>query len=577
MKTNITSTLKYIPENKKKNFIFLIFLLIIGICFEGISFAIFIPFFELIINNDLNFFYKYNLNNYIEFDTLNINKVISLFLIFLIFIFFLKNFYLLFIFWHKNRFFKKLNTFNSVKLFNNYLELDWENYLQKSTSDMIANIQNENQKITSTINAFLELITEILVFIVIFSLLIIWNPKVVFLLLTFFGIFGIIFFFIFKKKIDYWARQIQNHESAFFKNIYNAISSFKEIKILGKKEMFVGELWERMTKGEKFRLRYETLQQSPRFFLEFISVLSMSLLTIYFIYMDMDLNNILINLGLFTVALFRIMPSSNRIIKNINDIKFGLNSVKIIDREFSNFKKKQIDNQDNIRFDKEINLENVSYFYENNSYIFKKINFKLNKNSIIGIIGESGSGKTTFIDILIGLIHPKEGNLSIDNKFINTSNIKSYQKKFGYIPQSLYLFNNTILQNVIIDEKNNSLDIKEKVIKILEKLKLKKIIDNNKEGIDTTVGENAIKMSGGQRQRLGMARLVYHNREILIFDESTNALDKKTEKEIFEYIYSLKGSKTIIISTHSLDMLYGCDKVYEINNQNLNEVKFKLK
>ena len=194
--------------------------------------------------------------------------------------------------------------------------------------------------------------------------------------------------------------------------------------------------------------------------------------------------------------------------------------------------------------------------------------------SVILMSGLQGSGKTTFIDILIGLILNRKGSLKIDGKEINEDNVKSYQKNFGYIPQNFYLFDNSIRQNIAINEHNlNAPDINEDkiILKILQNLKLKEIL--GKKGLDTQVGENAIRLSGGQRQRLGIARILYHNKEILLLDEATNALDKQTEKEIFDLIYSLREKKTIIISTHSVEMLNNCDEVYEIKNNNLNKIK----
>ena len=162
----------------------------------------------------------------------------------------------------------------------------------------------------------------------------------------------------------------------------------------------------------------------------------------------------------------------------------------------------------------------------------------------------------------------------MDGKEIDEKNVKSYQKNFGYIPQNFYLFDNSVRQNIAINEHNSKTtnEMEDKIIlEILENLKLNKIL--SEKGLDTQVGENAIRLSGGQRQRLGIARILFHNKEILLLDEATNALDKQTEREIFDLIYSLRGRKTIIISTHSVEMLNNCDEVYEIKNSNLRKIK----
>jgi ATP-binding cassette, subfamily B, bacterial PglK len=575
MNTNLFDLFKYVPDRKKSKLFLLLILLLVGVIFEGLSFAIFIPGLDLIINNNFSYLYKLNIDKIFDFKKFEIEELISFFLMFTVIIFFIKNFYLLFLQFFKNKLFKQINTLNAVKLFDNYLELDWEEHLKKNSAEIIRNVQNEIQKITITINAVLELVTELLVFSVILFFLSLWNATIVLTLIVIFGTVGFIFVFIFKKRINHWAQQIQDNESAFFKNIKESIGSIKEIKILGKTNLFIDELKSRLLKSQSSRLRFETMQQSPRFFLEFTSVLSICLLTIYFIHIDYGMDEILVNLGLIAVALFRIMPSTNRIMKNINDIRFGMNSVRIIEKEHEIFNKITKDNINRINFEKNIELCNINYSYgvgEKN--IFTNLNLTIKKNSIIGIIGSSGSGKTTFIDILTGLILKKEGHLKQDGIKIDKSNVKSYQRNFGYIPQNFYLFDNTIRENIAINENNLKKQSTEKddiILKILNQLQLKKILTNK--GLDTQVGENALRLSGGQRQRLGIARILFHNKDILIFDEATNALDKETEKDIFDFIYSLKRKKTIIISTHSVDMLYGCDEIFQIKNNSLNKIK----
>ena len=577
MKKNKINLLDYIPAKEKNKFAILLILILIGVAFEALSFAIFIPTLDLIINNNLSYLDMLGIKNFFEYKNLETKNLIVLILPLLVLIFLIKNTYLLFLMWYKNKFFKLINTLNSVKLFTSYLDSDWEEHIKKNSADLIRNIQGEVSKITTTLNAFLELISEALIFFIILSLLFMWNKEIVLMLLILFFFISLFFIKVLKKKINYWASQIQHNESAFFKNIKEAIGSFKEIKILGKQNIFISELNSKLSKGQNFRLRFETIQNAPRFFLEFIAILLISLISVYLIYQEQDLKNVLVTLGIISVALFRILPSSNRIIKNINDIRFGMNSVRVINSEFNLFEMNKDETTHEIAFDKTIKLENISYRYDNNKEdTLKNVNLTIQKNSIIGIIGASGTGKSTLIDIITGLILKREGELIVDDTLIRKNNAKAYQENLGYLPQILYLFDQSIRQNIAIEEKNGDSYNKknhEIILNIIKKLKLGKIIDDNENGIEQYVGENAIRLSGGEKQRLGIARLLYHNRNILIFDEATSALDNKTEKEIFEIIYSLKGEKTIIISTHSEEMLYGCDKIYQIKNQKLIEIE----
>ena len=214
------------------------------------------------------------------------------------------------------------------------------------------------------------------------------------------------------------------------------------------------------------------------------------------------------------------------------------------------------------KFEKFIELKNVSFKYENNkSYILKDINIKIEKNSKIAIIGKSGSGKTTIVDILIGLLEPTEGSLLIDNEKV--SELVSWKKRIGYIPQNFYLFDESIKKNVAFGINEENID-ENKVIKALEFAQLKGFVDTLEKGIETKVGNQGVKLSGGQKQRIIIARAVYNNPDVLILDEATSAIDEDVEKDFINNLLKIGKNKTIIIISHINSTIENCDKVLKV-------------
>lgn len=218
-----------------------------------------------------------------------------------------------------------------------------------------------------------------------------------------------------------------------------------------------------------------------------------------------------------------------------------------------------------ISFNKTIELKNIYFGYSENKIVLKDINLDIKKGEKIAFIGPSGSGKSTLVDIIIGLYRPISGQIFVDNSIIDESNIKDWRKKVGYIPQSVYLFDGTVAENIAFGKEFDEKNIKE----VLEKAKILDFLETHQDGIHTFVGEGGIKLSGGQKQRIAIARALYQEPEILVLDEATSALDEEIEKEIMDEIYEISQNKTLIIIAHRLSTINRCEKVYKIENRKL--------
>tara|TARA_Y100000992_G_C21174327_1_gene447524 strand:- start:239 stop:922 length:684 start_codon:yes stop_codon:yes gene_type:complete len=211
-----------------------------------------------------------------------------------------------------------------------------------------------------------------------------------------------------------------------------------------------------------------------------------------------------------------------------------------------------------------LKLENCCFSYRKNREILTNINIDINKGDLIGIIGESGSGKTTLMNLLLGLLEPQSGNVLLNKKNIN-GNYKTLSNLVGYLPQDVFLIDDTISKNIALGQKDSEIDVG-KILKCIEQVKLGNFISELHQGIETSVGQRGIQISGGQRQRISLARALYHDRPVLIMDESTNSLDQETENEILSQIYSLKGLKTVIMISHKIESLNSCNKIYQIKD-----------
>ena len=284
-----------------------------------------------------------------------------------------------------------------------------------------------------------------------------------------------------------------------------------------------------------------------------------------------DMIDIIQYLGVFAVASFRIVPGASRILTSYQTIRHLEPSVKILLQEFTSkdntsakdelhLKEKNLP----LKFQKEINLTNLSFSYPiRKEFSLSKISMTVKKGDFIGIIGETGSGKSTLVNLLTGLLKPSEGKVEVDKLNIN-SNLPEWYKKIGYVPQSVYLMDDTIRKNIAFGLRED--DIDDALIKqAVEKASLNKFLDNLTDGLETIVGEKGIRLSGGQQQRIGIARALYRDPEILILDEATSSLDQQTEKKIIESIQLLKRKKTLIIITHRLVTIKDCDKIFFID------------
>ncbi|MDB3964431.1 ABC transporter ATP-binding protein/permease, partial [Candidatus Pelagibacter sp.] len=464
----------------------------------------------------------------------------------------------------------------SSRLFRMYLQKD---YLFHSINDPIIlgrNISSEVNISVFHIKSFLVIIKEIIQLILIFFLLLFASWKITLIIFLIFSILCLIYLKVFKKKIK------KKSEIAFFerglksKIINQILNAIIEVKLYNRENFIIKKFTNSISKEFRSTMFLEIVNKIPRILIEVLIVTIVCLTILMTIRLGYNIEIIISFIALYFLAALRAYPSVNSILINNVSLINGQVSINKLVSEFENssiLKQTKDYNKvysEDFNFNKSIKFSNVYFSYPERAEILKNINLTITKNSMIGIKGETGSGKSTLIKLLMKLLDPTKGNIEIDGINMNTLD-KSWQTKIAYIPQNFYILDDTILENIIFSEDESKFEI-DKINSILKFCKLYDVVNNLPKKLDTIVGPSGKQLSGGQAQRLAMARALYQDKDILIFDEATNALDESTESEILKKINNLKNTKTIIIISHNNKVLEKCDQSYNIENGYLKQI-----
>lgn len=448
----------------------------------------------------------------------------------------------------------------AYRLFENYMAMPYKDFAGKNSSTLTKSIINEAINLTQLISALLYMMSEIFIVIFIYSMMLYVNYKITFLLTTILLLNAILMIKTVSKNIKKAGVIRAEVQKNFYEIINRSFGNFKLIKLQSNDKDILKDFGKASFIYAKANITNATLSQIPRFFLELVGFSIIIFIIIYLVWKyENNISSVLSIISMFVLALYRLMPSVNRIMSSYNNILFNLKALDIVHNDLM-YESEEL-GQEAVLFKNDIVIKNLTFEYENNKPVLNDINLRIKKGSKIAFIGESGSGKSTLVDIIIGLYKPKNGIIFSDGVPINYSNIKSWRSKIGYIPQSVYLFDGTVGENVAF----GSVYDKEKIDKVLKQAKIYDFL-NTKKGQNTLVGEGGIMLSGGQKQRIAIARALYINPEILVLDEATSALDDETEKQIMDEMYDISGDKTLIIIAHRLSTLYRCEKIYKLEN-----------
>ena len=562
-----------IPGNLYYKILKLLILTIIGIFFELLGIGLVLPIITIVTTGSFDINLGLGFDNIINnfFSKLNSSELFIIPLLLLLLVYTAKGIYLFFLKFYTGKFSYHFVTNLSNNIYKNYLYQDHLFHLRRNSTDLIRIITFEILNFFK--NVFMPsliIFMEILVLIGIIFLLLSVETKST---LSVFGIIlflSLFYYFIINNKLKKWGEERLFHDGKKIQNLTQGLQGIKTVKIFNQEEHFLDKFNYNLSKSAKVNQYATLVSQLPPILIEFIAIFLIVSFMIFNVQTSSNVTEYFPKLALFAAAAFRVMPSINRLIVNFQTLRYAIPAADKLHNEFplkdelSDLKNSQL----KMNFKNEINISHLSFKYPNNNEnTLQDVNLKIRYGESIGIIGKTGEGKSTIVDLICGLLKPHEGSILVDDNDIQ-KNLKSWQQKIGYVPQNIYLLDDSIKENIIFGRKEDN-DTNKKLNDAIKLAQLDKLISDLPKGLNTFVGDRGTRLSGGQVQRIGIARAIFNNSQVLIFDEATSALDVETEKNFIDDIYKLKTKKTLIIISHRISSLERCERIYNLKNKSI--------
>jgi ATP-binding cassette, subfamily B, bacterial PglK len=556
---------KIFSKRETYSIFFIFFLMIINAFFEIFSLSLIVPFlssmldtenFNIVFLQDLIIFFLDYFNNY--------NKLLVISIL-LIFIFLLKNFFYTLLIWLQSKLIFNTQASISNKLLSSYLSKSISFHEGNNSSKLIRNAIIETGQFSNGILLpFLKLMTELVILFSVLFFLFTFNPLITFIFISIFLISILLYFIILKKNISIWGKKRQEFEAEKLKEIRQTLDSIKEINIYKSQDYFIklfANFNNLSAKMNTYQLFFSSL---PKVWLETISLIFIFIIVFFFSFSNNFNIETIPYLGMFVAISIRLLPSFSRILSSIQIIRFSIPSLNIVLKEINNsyYKKKFNKRTKTFKKWKKINILKINYKYELDT-VLDNVNLEIFANDRIGISGKSGVGKTTLLYVLLGFYKPLKGSVLLDSQSIY-DNLDDWQSKIGYVPQKINLLDDTIVKNIAFGTNEDDINI-DKINQILKIVKLDEFVSSLTNGIYTTVGEMGSNISGGQIQRIGIARVLYKDPEIIMFDEASNAIDEATELDLIKTLFNVFENKTFILISHRKETLKLCNKIFDLS------------
>ncbi len=502
----------------------------------------------------------------------------------LIFLYALKNAFLLLLVYVQNRFIALNRNKLISQVLREFLNRPYEFYLDADIPTVFRLTDSDIPNVFNILMAMISLVSESVVFVLLCIVMIVTDWKLLLFLLVVFGILSFLIIKVLKPRLAKLGEKNQSIQSKIAKWRIQAIYGIKDVKVLHREAFFADNYEQSGKVGAGYAERHAVLNNLPRLLIETVFMASVLGYIVLYISFGKDASSLVPMLTTFAIAAIRMMPSVNRINTYLTDISFFR---PCLDYVYENMNINEISRRTNqtlqpadrskkMQLQDCIALKDIVYAYPNtDKLIFDKANMIVPYGKSVGIMGPSGAGKSTIVDILLGLLKIREGSITCDGVNI-FDNYPAWLAQIGYIPQSIYLIDESIRNNIAFGIAEEEIDDNH-IWQALEEAQLKEFIKGLPEGLDTAIGDRGIRISGGQRQRLGIARALYHNPEILVFDEATSALDNETEAAVMEAINSFHGRKTMVIIAHRLNTIEKCDIIYKVDGGKIVETTLDYK
>lgn len=523
-----------------------------------------------------------NVCNALNIDISKTGSITTALIMGLIVIYIVKNAYALFLTYRQNTFITQNRNKMISRVMAEFLNRPYEEYLGADIPTVFRITDSDIPQTFSLMLAMLQLASEMVVSGLIFLVLLWSDVSLTLFILAVFGTMTLLVMKVLKPKLNQIGAKNQKIQSRIAKWRIQAIYGLKDVKVLNREEFYVRNYYETGKVGANVARNYAVLNNIPRLLIETVFIVAVLSYVAVYISGQGDVKTMMTTLTAFGVAAMRVLPSVNRINTYFTEIAYTQPSLDFVYDNLQQGMKtdamlaerKAYSQQEKLKLEDKIALNHISFHYPDaEKYIFDDAHMEVPKGKSVGIMGASGAGKSTIVDVLLGLLHAQQGEITCDGVDI-FKNYESWLAQIGYIPQAIYLIDESIRDNIAFGIDADKIDDK-RIWEVLEEAQLKEFVQDLPEGLDTTIGDRGVRLSGGQRQRIGIARALYHNPEILVFDEATSALDNDTEAAVMDAVNSFHGKKTMIIIAHRLNTIEKCDIIYKVENSKLVETTLK--
>lgn len=536
--------------------------LVIGTVLEVMSVGALVPLIQVLTQSNLQS--KFPIIDRV-FPNSSDQLIVGVILAGVVCIFLLKEIFLGFSLWMQRGFIARLETRFQTELFDQYTRQPYEFHLTTNSSSLSRNILNSTNFTNNILDPMFMLFTDGFVTIALCVALVVIEPLAMLITICSVGAVAVIFHNFSKRRIGQWGVERQQQDGIKLQQMSETFGGIKEIKMTGREEYFRERFSSNIGRLAHLNRKFTTILGIPRLYLELLSVAGLAALVLSMLALGRTSESWLPILALFAGGAFRLMPAINRITFAFQSLRMGRPIVEVLRADISSpvFTELKNQNPSPVEFSHSIRLEDISYSYPNaERSVIDGLSFEIMKGSEVGIVGTTGAGKSTLVDILLGLLRPTRGRVVVDGVDIST-NIRGWQDLVGYIPQSIFLIDSSIRANIAFGIAENEID-DAKVLRSLNLAQLTEFVDELPNGMNEFVGERGVRLSGGQRQRIGIARALYLDPPILVFDEATSALDVETEKEVMRSLEHLRTNKTILIVSHRISALDHCDQLVKV-------------
>lgn len=564
---------KILSTHQKVRIVQLGIMMVIGGMIETVSVSLILPFMNIIMEPEKTM-EKWYAKLICNFFGLQSDRSFLVFIgTSLAAIYILKNVYLMFEYSFQYRFVYG-NMFDmQKKLLRAFIHRPYEYFLKVNSGEIVRIINNDTSNAFNILTVLLNLFTELIVSVLLIISIFIITPAVTLCIAALLGVLLISIFHFIKPVLRKASLNVQKGSGGMNKWLLQSIQGIKEIKVM-KEEEFFQKNYDKNGGLYVGAIRWnQTLSVAPRFIIEGVCMGTMFIVVSAMIYRGTELESIIPILTAVAMAAVRLLPSVNRISTALSSVAYGEPMLDKVIENLEMFNSNELSKKieleqknNNLSFENAIDFHEISFRYPDaEDDVLNKSSFTLKNGESIGLVGPSGAGKTTTVDIILGLLNPYSGNVLVDGIDISY-NISGWLNNIGYIPQTIFMLDSSIRDNISFGE---NIDSDEDIWIALEEAAIDDFVKSLPDGLDTQIGERGVRLSGGQRQRIGIARALFRNPKVLIFDEATSALDNDTEAAIMDSINNLKGHKTMIIIAHRLSTIKGCDHIYRVENKRI--------